>query len=332
MCTKLKLIVVFLMHVIVIHAQLENTQFFIKGGLPNSQLKSTIETNITSLLYACNNAIVRGDDPDFAKDVLTKDAKKIFNQLWETSPMVCPLSKVEEICLNVADKGYQVRNIPVSIMNAEEDKKQQELVVNLTSEGVIDNIMIAIDEHRYKEIIDEHESVEDLFRRQVIIDFVENYRTSYNRKDIKYIESVFSDNALIITGKVVREKPRSDHALLSLGQDKIVYQRQNKQQYIKKLKKVFSHNKYLNVLFDEIEVIQHPKHTDIYGVTLKQEWNSDHYRDVGYIFLMIDFQDEMNPLIQVRTWQPEKIGERALARDEVFDLGDFDIVRSLIDD
>ena len=332
MRTKFKLILFFLLQVLVVHAQLEETRFMIKGGLSDAPLKTKIETNITSLLQACNRAIIDGDKPLIPKTAMTKDARGIMQELWKTSPMSCPLSTVEEICLHVADKGYQVRNIPVSIMNAVEDEKHQELVVNLTPEGLIDNIMIAIDEHRYKEIIDEHESVEDLFRRQVIIDFVENYRTSYNRKDIKYIESVFSDNALIITGKVIREKPKSDHALMSLGQEKVVYQKQNKQQYIKRLKKVFGHNKYINVLFDEVEVIQHPKHTDIYGVTLRQEWNADKYRDVGYIFLMIDFQDELNPLIQVRTWQPEKIGERSLARDEVFDLGDFDIVRSLVND
>ena len=332
MSAKLKLIVFLLFHAVVMHAQLEETRFIITGGLTDSRLKTTIEENVTSLLSACNNAVMQGKKPRLTKHAFTKDAKDIFEALWETSPMVCPLSKVEEICLNVVDRGYQVRNIPVSIMNADEDNKQQELVVNLTKEGMIDNILIAIDEHRYKEILEQQESVEDLFRRQVIIDFVENYRTSYNRKDIDYIESVFSDNALIITGKVIREKPRSDRALMSLGQDKVVYQKQNKQQYIKRLKKVFTRNRYINVLFDEVEVIQHPKHTDIYGVTLKQEWNADRYRDVGYVFLMIDFQDELNPLIQVRTWQPEKIGERMLARDEVFDLGDFDIVRSLIND
>lgn len=332
MRTKISLIILLLMHAFLMHAQLEDTKFVITGGISNPTLKTTIENNVSLLLRACNTAIIKGKKPRLQKGSTTDDAKDILEALWKTSPMACPLSQVEEVCLHVAEKGYQVRNIPVSIMNADEDKQKQELVVNLTEKGVIDNIMIAIDEHRYKEIIDQHESVEDLFRRQVIIDFVENYRTSYNRKDIDYISSVFSDNALIITGKVVREKPRSDQALMALGQEKVVYQKQTKQEYIKRLKKVFSHNKYINVLFDEIEVIQHPKFTDIYGVTLKQEWNSDHYRDLGYIFLMIDFQDELNPLIQVRTWQPDKVGERALARDEVFDLGDFDIVRSLIND
>ena len=70
----------------------------------------------------------------------------------------------------------------------------------------------------------------------------------------------------------------------------------------------------------------------MYGVTLKQEWNSSRYSDVGFIFLMIDFQDENNPLIQVRTWQPEKLNGQVLAREEVFSLGDFDIVRAVIND
>ena len=175
-------------------------------------------------------------------------------------------------------------------------------------------------------------NLEDYFRRQIILDFVENYRTSYNRKDLDYIESVFSDNALIITGKVIREKPKSDYAMRSLSTEKIVYQKRTKKEYIQNLKKVFAGNKYINVVFDEVEVIQHPKLTDIYGVTLKQEWNTTRYRDVGFVFLMIDFQDENNPLIQVRTWQPEKVDGKVLNRDEVFSLGDFAIVRSLVND
>ena len=251
--------------------------------------------------------------------------------MWKTSPMACPVSKIEEKCLETTN-GYQVRNIPVSMMAAEEAEKEQELVFNLTPMGLIDGVSIAIEENRYMEVMADTVSVEDYFRRQIILDFVENYRTSYNRKDLDYIESVFSDNALIITGKVIREKPKSDYAMRSLSTEKIVYQKRTKKEYIQNLKKVFAGNKYINVVFDEVEVIQHPKLTDIYGVTLKQEWNTTRYRDVGFVFLMIDFQDENNPLIQVRTWQPEKVDGKVLNRDEVFSLGDFAIVRSLVND
>ena len=328
--TKLRLFLCALLIPWIAWSQLEETQVIITDGLDNVQLKSTIEKNISQFLIACNTAVMEGDKPKL-KAGLTNDARKAVNEMWKSSPMSCPVSKAEEVCL-VTPSGYQVRNIPVSIMAADEDEKDQELVFNLTSTGEIDDISIAIAEHQYKEIINEHESVEDLFRRQVIVDFVENYRTAYNRKDLPYITSVFSDNALIITGKVIREKPKSDFALQSLSKEKVVYQKRTKKQYIDNLKKVFAANKYINVLFDEVEVIQHPKWTDIYGVTLKQEWNTSSYRDVGFVFLMIDFQDENNPLIQVRTWQPEKVNGQVLAREEVFSLGDFDIVRSLVND
>lgn len=327
---RAKLFLFSLLFPLLAYAQLEETQVVITDGLNNAQLKGAIEKNISHFLMACNEAVMNGDKPKMDK-TLTDDARKTLNAMWKMSPMSCPVSKIEEICLETPN-GYQVRNIPVSMMAAEESGKEQELVLNLTRNGIIDNISIAIEANKYKEIMAEHESVEDLFRRQVIVDFVENYRTSYNRKDLKYIESVFSDNALIITGKVVREKPKSDFAMRSLSPEKIIYQKKTKGEYIASLKKVFAANSYLNIVFDEVEVIQHPKLTDIYGVTLKQEWNSSRYHDVGFVFLMIDFQDELHPLIQVRTWQPEKLNGKVLARDEVFNLGDFDIVRSLVND
>lgn len=326
---RTKLLLFSLLFPLLVYAQLEETQVVITDGVNNALLKGTIEKNISHFLIACNEAVMNGDKPK--TKALTDDARKALNAMWKMSPMSCPVSKIEEICLETPD-GYQVRNIPVSMMAAEDSIRSQELVFSLTRNGEIDNISIAIEANKYKEIMAEHESVEDLFRRQVIVDFVENYRTSYNRKDLKYIESVFSDNALIITGKVVREKPKSDFAMRSLSPEKIVYQKKTKGEYIASLKKVFASNSYLNVVFDEVEVIQHPKLTDIYGVTLKQEWNSSRYRDVGFVFLMIDFQDELHPLIQVRTWQPEKLNNKVLARDEVFNLGDFDIVRSLVND
>lgn len=312
-------------------AQLEDFHLVITDGLSNSYLKTCVENNISNFLIACNESVISGRRLKLDDDVISKEAKTTVLDMWKTSPMSCPVSKIEEICIETPN-GYQVRNIPVLMLAADEDKQEQELVFSLDKQGTINDVSIAIEEHKYKEIMSEHESVQDLYRRQVIVDFVESYRTSYNRKDIDYIESVFSDNALIITGKVIKEKPKSDYALRSLSSERVVYQKRTKKEYIANLKRAFSVNKYINVIFDEVEVIQHPKFTDIYGVTLKQEWYSDRYSDVGFVFLMIDFQDELHPLIQVRTWQPEKVNGQVLNRDEVFSLGDFSIVRSLVND
>ena len=288
----IKLILFLMMFPIIGFAQLEQTRLVLTDGI-NGSVKQSIEDNVSWLLQTCNEAVMTGKKPDMDGNSITKEARKAVEEMWKTSPMACPVSQIEEICIQT-NTGYQVRNIPVTMMAANDSVKDQELVVSLTDQGMIDGVSIAISENKYKEIMSEHESVSDLYRRQVIVDFVENYRTSYNRKDLKYIESVFSDNALIITGKVVKEKPKSDYALRSLSSEKIVYQKRTKKEYIANLKKVFASNKYLNVIFDEVEVIQHPKLTDIYGVTLKQEWNSDRYRDVGFVFLMIECIIENN--------------------------------------
>ena len=220
---KVELILLFVLIPLFSFAQLEDTKFTIIDGLDNASLKTAMEHNVSLFLKACNVAVMEGDKPEVDKE-LTDDAKDVLKQMWKTSPMACPVSSIEEICLETSD-GYQVRNIPVTMMAAEEGEGDQELVLHFTSSGAIDNISIAIEENKYKEILSEHESVEDLYRRQVIIDFVENYRTAYNRKDLPYIESVFSDNALIITGKVIREKPKSDYAMRALSHEKIVYQK-----------------------------------------------------------------------------------------------------------
>ena len=67
--------------------------------------------------------------------------------------------------------------------------------------------------------------------------------------------------------------------------------------------------------------MRHHKIPEIYGVKLKQKWQSDSYSDTGYLFLMIDFINPDKPLIHVRTWQPEKFPDGS-----VISLGDFEII------
>jgi hypothetical protein len=51
------------------------------------------------------------------------------------------------------------------------------------------------------------------------------------------------------------------------------------------------------------------------------------YNDKGYVFLMMDFLDEDKPIIQIRTWQPEKYNGTYLKPDEIFSVTSFDINR-----
>ncbi|MBQ2165146.1 MAG: hypothetical protein II447_00045, partial [Bacteroidaceae bacterium] len=263
-----------------------------------------------------------------SRDYMTKDAIDDVEEMWKSSAMSCPPMDLKSRCLHTTT-GYQVRGIPVDIHEAVEAEARQELTVNFNKEGLIDGVSIAIEMNRYEQLMAQQSSDLDYTRRQIIIDFVENFRTAYNRKDIKLLNSMYSDKALIITGKVVMEKPNSDVNKMTLLNNKVVYLSQTKQQYLQRLSNVFNKTRYINVSFSDIDVVQHPKYDDIYGVTLRQVWHTDNYRDEGYLFLMIDFHDEYRPLVQVRTWQPYKddAGNVVTTDDEIFHLGSFKILR-----
>jgi hypothetical protein len=306
------------------HAQEGVTQLHITEGIEEGVAKMQIELNTSLLLTAMSSSIIDGALPDTTGIDISAEAAQTLLSMWQyTSEMVCPISNVERKCLHRTQGGYQVRDIPVSILAAPEDDRDHNLVINYTKYGRIDDIFVAVDNAQIDQILLNNVSVEDLARRMRILDFVEQFRTAYNIKDLNHIKKVFSNNALIITGKVVKEKPNSDQVMQNIGAEKIVYQTQTKNEYVAKLARIFTNNKYINIEFDDIEVMTHPKYSEIYGVTLKQRWNTTGYSDVGYLFLMIDFKDDDNPLIHVRTWQPEKYNGKELAREERFHVGSF---------
>ena len=311
-------------------AQLDVVRFTVQDGVSDADLKSGIEKSTSTLLSALNSTVISGKSKvkldKENETIFTKDGRKCLDEMWASSAMMCPVSQITEKCISMQNGTVQVRNIPITLLAADDENCEQELVICYNQQGQIDNIMIALEEYRYLDVINAQISVKDFHRRQAIIDFVENFRTAYNRKDIDYINNVFSDNALIITGKVVKiDKKKQDLTAQSLNNEQIQYQKSTKEEYINNLKKCFKNNSYINLIFDDIEVMRHPKRDDIFGVTLKQHWNSSNYSDVGYLFLMINFEDEMNPCIQVRTWQPDKYNGKPLPRDEVFSLDMFSI-------
>lgn len=273
-------------------------------GVNNPSLKNHIEKNTGKLFDRINQAYKQNSSQiDFSGIDMTDDAKVNLDALWATSPFLIQELEIYGKLLQHESSsgkitGYELRNIHIYIKEAEKNERNKQAVVTYTPGGKITDFYIAIDYKLYDKVMVEGKSVKDLRRRQIILDFVENFRTAYNRKDIKFIERVFSEDALIIVGKQVKVK-KMDSPGYTYETKYIV---RNKQQYIRRLKRAFAANEYVNVRFEDIRVVQHAKYKHLYGVTVKQFWKSDHYSDEGYVFLLIDLRDENKPMIHVRTW------------------------------
>ena len=291
-------------------------------GIDNATVKAKMERTMSAFLTEVNNAQSSKRALNFGGMGLSINVQSSVSMLWENSPFECTDEEIMEHCIQTGS-GYQVRNIPLMMRPTDSsfnEDEYQEAVFSFDLSGNLESFYLTLSMNLYMNVIKSNKSVTDLRRRQLILDYVEHFRTSYNQKDINFLTQVFSDDALIITGKVIKQS--KDGIPMP---DKIQYKKQTKQEYLGNLRRVFAANKYIKVTFDEIEVMRHPVNADFYGVTLHQGYTSDRYHDDGYVFLLWDFRNESAPQIHVRTWQPDRINGGKLPKDEVFNLSDFDI-------
>lgn len=300
-----------------------NVRMTISDGIDNAQIKGKMESTISAILTEVNKAQAEGRDLRLGAIGVPENVQVSMSMLWENSPFVCTDEEIVEHCLTTGS-GYQIRNIPLEMRPVSDEEfnesEYQEAVISFDKQGRLESFYLSISMNLYMNVVRGNKELTDLRRRQLILDYVEKFRTSYNQKDIHFLEQIFSEDALIITGKVIKQK--KDHIALP---DKIIYKKQTKQEYLTNLRRVFAVNSYIRVTFDEIKVMRHPVNPNFYGVTLHQGYTSNNYHDEGYLFLLWDFTDEDMPQIHVRTWQPDQINGGRIPEDEIFSLSDFDI-------
>lgn len=303
----------------------------INDGMANNNLRQKMETSVSDLLTEINMAVARGEKKlTLSRLNMSASAKESLIRLWTNDNFRCPEEEIVEKCLTTSN-GFQVRGIPLLKIDPSAEENYQEAVINFNKNGQIISFYYTINPELYTHLMmdimkggGKKNEITDINRRMQIIDYVEQFRTSYNQKDLKFLNQVFSDDALIITGSVIKVKKSE-----VMASDRVVkYSVKTKREYLNNLANAFRNNQYINVAFDDITIVHHPTKRDVYGVTVRQRWNSTRYSDEGYVFMVWDFTDEKQPKIHVRTWQPEyldKASGRKLPQNEVFTMKDFDL-------
>jgi hypothetical protein len=295
---------------------------FSVGNNNSSAFHRSVEKNVSDVLTEFNTAFVEKRALDFSNFSLSESAKQRIEALWSNTHFYCNEVALSENVIKQGD-AFQVRNIPLFISDTEGNTGKEEGIIVFDENARIEDVYFGIEAQKYKSLLKQGTSLTDFKRRQIILDFLDNFRTAYNRKDLDMLDKTFSDNALIIVGKVISEKKNGPDMMNSLGSQRVELIQYNKQQYINNLKNIFLKNSFIDVSFDEIEIVKHGTRDEIYGVNLRQSWRSSSYKDEGYLFLMIDFEDETHPIVHVRAWQPTK----DTPSESIIELGDFDIVK-----
>lgn len=299
--------------------------FSITDGQANARLRATMERNASALLTEINMACKEKRSLRLASINMSDNAQHSLGLLWKNLNFYCEDEQVMEHCLKSVN-GYQVRNIPIHVeprVSGYEGSLERELTISFGHDGQITGSRMALASQAYTRMIRQGDAV-DMSRREEILKFVEDFRSHYDEKDLDALEKVFSDDALIITGTVVMKRDyQGDQLRLK---PEIQYRTQNKVQYLSRLSQKFRSTKYIKVTFSDYDVVRSGDNPNFYGVSLRQHWKDSSYEDDGYVFLLWEFRDNgQPPIIHVRTWQPDKIAGKALAREKLINILDFEI-------
>jgi len=305
---RIKLVVLLFLIINYATAQERELTINLSGGA-NLAMRKNAERNIAEFIKEVNKAYEFDQPVSFRYISITDEAIKNLSSMWNFNAFYFSQDTISE-SLNKTLQNYEIRNVEIIIEDENNNKKRQEVAIEVNGEGTITDLYFSLQQFQYKNIMATGDNVIEETRLNIMRNFLENMKTAYMRKDIDYINNIFSDKALIIVGKKLQQTNKPTLSVSNANKelmfdDNTRYRKLTKAQYINNLRRVFLNNKKILIDFDNIEIVRHQKkgYESYYGVRLKQDWKSDNYQDTGIVFFVIEFRENDDPLIWVRVWQ-----------------------------
>lgn len=263
-------------------------------------------------------AAISSNNPKSAFNYFTPEGYTLFANLMAKNGKVTLVGKAQSHNFIIAD-GYiigRATNIKRQFRNGK--AFMEKLVYRFNPESrKIESVAFALTQRAENDIMNAAASWSEV-SRWAILNFMEDYQTAFALKRIDYINSIFSDDALIITGTILKKLNNAERAFdrsksLDLGGPKdIAYSQLSKTEYIDRLRKIFSTREYVHLQFEDnvTRMIDLPAINGInkgaaFGIEIKQRYESTGYSDDGYLTMVFDTRGKL-PIIHVRLWQPDK--------------------------
>lgn len=283
-------------------------EFEISDGIRDGALKTKMERQVTNLLTMMDNAQEKNMKALNFKNIdIDETAKRCILKMWNNKHLRVWQNVegvedyIERTCLKLGKLGYQIRSIPMEQFPVEGSIKDPytEVYINFDPHGKILDFGITRENNQYIGLIQHSKPVNEA--DSLLIDHYMNVlSTAYTNKDTAMLAMLYSEDALIITGKRIPRRVKSESPYVN--KQLFEYTVKTKQQYLKDLKNVFANNKKISVKFTDRVIKKHPS-GNYFSVTAQQEWNGTKYCDLGKIYIIWDYRDKDNPTILVRVWQ-----------------------------
>lgn len=265
------------------------------------------EKELAGIMTKVINAI-KAKDYDSVSDCFSEDGLEMYKKLLNYGQ--ARLLGDPQFSFYTMGKRVVCRSIPMAFSFKNNRRKFVEDVTFTFDENKkIECVAFGLGSQAKTDIFNKGVGAWSDYAKMVIATFLENYKTAFALKRLDYLESVFDDNATIITGHIIKKAPKvaiEGESFINSNNKLIKYTRQTKSEYMRKLKMCFQSNQFINIRFADNDVVKMGAGGETYGIQIKQDYYSTNYGDHGYLFLMVDFNDPDNPSIKVRTWQPDR--------------------------
>lgn len=222
---------------------------------------------------------------------------------------------------NVVARGLQMS---FSFKSGTKKTFVEDVVFTFDKNRKIDNVAFGLGQVAENDILCKYAPGWKNETRELIMEFMESYKTAYCLKRLDYIRSIFADDAIIIIGNVARPRTAQtayqERPVSLEGQNVIRYNRYSKDEYLKNLERCFKRNEFINIRFsnNEVQWLEKYDKEELFAIQIGQEYNSTTYGDKGYLFLLVDMTDHDSPQIKIRTWQPNEV-----SMDKLYNAGNF---------
>lgn len=239
------------------------------------------------------------------QQLFTPDGWEIFEDMVKNGTPT--IIREPELTFTQVDNEIVCRSVPMSFKFPRSGKtivENVEFRMNST-DLKIKSVAFMLNQEAEADIMNPDKNWDDRSRRQ-IVEFLQNYQTAYSLKRTDYLESIFSEDALIIVGTKLKQAPKLENQIRPTNLEQYKYTKATKEQYINALRRVFASAEFVNLQLKDNEILKSGTGEEIYGIQIRQLYASNSYADEGYLFLVVDLRNPDDPIIHVRVWQPDK--------------------------
>ncbi|MBQ7142488.1 MAG: hypothetical protein IJR84_05430 [Bacteroidaceae bacterium] len=276
----------------------------------NNFLKRNLAKDYNGIVMKIAEAI-KHKQYESVKEYFTPEGYKMYDGLLHYGQARI-LTIPELHCFPYRDKVI-CRCIPMKFVYPGNRREfTEDVTFTFNKDELIESVAFGLDRPTREQIYtDDHLEAWGEENCTMLATFLENYKTAWALHRLDYIRGIFADDARIITATVLKPvtlKNRTDDSSIGVmrldSHPLVKYTEQNKHQYMKNLEDCFNRNEFINIRFTDCLIGK--MYDERFGINIRQDYFSNTYSDTGFLFLMIDVTDPEWPLIQYRTWQPER--------------------------